>query len=46
VPEEERGNVRTSLPAVAWLVFIALVVALLFLDLFMFHRNAREVPFK
>jgi tellurite resistance protein TerC len=27
------------------LVFVGLVLALLFLDLFVFHRNAREVPF-
>lgn len=35
----------TTFPAWAWLVFIGLVLALLFLDLFVFHRNAREVPF-
>jgi tellurite resistance protein TerC len=33
-------------PLWAWLVFIGLVLALLFLDLFVLHRNAREVPFK
>ncbi len=32
-------------PLWAWLVFVGLVLALLFLDLFVFHRNAREVPF-
>jgi tellurite resistance protein TerC len=30
----------------AWLTFAALVAVLLFLDLFVFHRGAREVPFK
>ena len=33
-------------PALAWLVFIGLVLALLFLDLFVLHRDAREVPFR
>jgi tellurite resistance protein TerC len=33
-------------PLWAWLVFVGLVIALLFLDLFVLHRNAREVPFK
>ncbi len=33
-------------PMWAWLVFVGLVLALLFLDLFVLHRNAREVPFK
>src|SRR5215212_4071976 len=33
-------------PLWAWLVFVGLVLALLFLDLFVLHRNAREVPFK
>jgi hypothetical protein len=34
-------------PLRAWLVFVGLVLALLFLDdLFVLHRNAREVPFK
>ena len=28
------------------MVFVGLVLVLLFLDLFVFHRNAREVPFK
>ncbi len=35
-----------NFPLWAWLVFVGLVLALLFLDLFVFHRNAREVPFK
>ena len=29
----------------AWLAFAALVAVLLFLDLSVFHRGAREVPF-
>jgi tellurite resistance protein TerC len=33
-------------PLWAWLVFVGLVLALLFLDLFVIHRNAREAPFK
>jgi hypothetical protein len=33
-------------PLWAWLVFGGLVLALLILDLFVLHRNAREVPFK
>ena len=33
-------------PLWAWLVFIGIVLALLFLDLFVLHRKAREVPFK
>ena len=33
-------------PLWAWLVFVGLVLALLFLDLFVLHRNARKVPFK
>jgi tellurite resistance protein TerC len=32
-------------PLWAWLVFVGIVLALLFLDLFVLHRNAREVPF-
>jgi TerC family integral membrane protein len=32
-------------PLWAWLVFFGLVLVLLVLDLFVFHRNAREVPF-
>ena len=35
-----------SVPLWAWLVFVGLVLALLFLDLFVLHRKAREVPFK
>jgi hypothetical protein len=31
-------------PLWAWLVFVGIVLALLFLDLFVLHRNAREVP--
>src|SRR3712207_2038418 len=33
-------------PLWAWLVFVGIVLALLFLDLFVLHRNAREVPFR
>jgi tellurite resistance protein TerC len=33
-------------PLWVWLVFVGIVLALLFLDLFVLHRNAREVPFK
>jgi TerC family integral membrane protein len=33
-------------PAWAWLVFFGLVLGLLFLDLFVLHREARAVPFK
>jgi hypothetical protein len=32
-------------PLWAWLVFLGLVLALLILDLFVLHRNARKVPF-
>src|SRR3712207_5891517 len=35
-----------TLPLWAWLTFAALVAVLLFLDLFVFHRGAREVPFR
>jgi hypothetical protein len=38
--------VAPPFPLWAWLVFGGLVLALLFLDLFVLHRNAREVPFK
>lgn len=34
-----------TFPLWAWLTFAALVAVLLFLDLFVFHRGAREVPF-
>ncbi len=34
-----------TFPLWAWLTFAALVLVLLFLDLFVFHRGAREVPF-
>ena len=37
--------VAPPFPLWAWLVFVGLVLALLFLDLFVLHRNAREVPF-
>ena len=35
-----------TFPLWAWLIFAGVVLALLFLDLFVFHRGAREVPFK
>ncbi len=38
--------VAPPFPLWAWLVFLGLVLALLILDLFVLHRNAREVPFK
>jgi tellurite resistance protein TerC len=37
--------VAPPFPLWARLVFIGLVLALLFFDLFVLHRNAREVPF-
>jgi tellurite resistance protein TerC len=38
--------VAPPFPLWAWLVFGGLVLALLFLDLLVLHRNAREVPFR
>ena len=38
--------VAPPFPLWAWLVFVGLVLALLFVDLFLLHRDAREVPFK
>jgi TerC family integral membrane protein len=38
--------VAPPFPLWAWLVFLGLVLALLFVDLFVLHRNAREVPFR
>ncbi len=35
-----------TFPLWAWLVFAGLVSVLLFLDLFVFHRGARQVPFR
>jgi tellurite resistance protein TerC len=35
-----------TFPFWAWAVFVGLVVALLFLDLFVLHRKAKEIPFK
>jgi len=35
-----------TFPLWAWLTFAALVAVLLFLDLFVFHRGAKEVPFR
>ena len=34
-----------SVPLWAWLFFVGLVLTLLVLDLFVFHREAKEVPF-
>jgi tellurite resistance protein TerC len=44
----EGGDAAASVnfPLWAWLVFFGLVVGLLFLDLFVLHRGAREIPFK
>lgn len=36
----------TAFPLWAWLAFAGLVLALLFLDLFVLHRKARKIPFK
>ena len=36
----------STFPLWAWLIFVGVVLALLFLDLFVLHRKAREVPFK
>ena len=33
-------------PPWAWLIFVGLVLVLLFLDLFVFHWDAKEVPFR
>ena len=35
-----------AFPLWAWLVFAGLVLALLLLDLFVLHRNARKISFK
>lgn len=35
-----------TFPLWAWALFIGLVAALLFLDLFVLHRTARKIPFK
>jgi tellurite resistance protein TerC len=35
-----------SFPPWAWFVFVGLVVGLLFLDLFVLHRNAKKIPFR
>lgn len=39
------ASAGVTFPLWAWLVFFGLVAMLLFLDLFVFHREAREVPF-
>jgi tellurite resistance protein TerC len=40
------AGASAAFPTWAWSVFVGLVLALLFLDLFVLHRKAREVPFK
>jgi tellurite resistance protein TerC len=35
-----------TFPLWAWFVFVGLVVGLLFLDLFVLHRNAKKIPFQ
>lgn len=35
-----------NFPVWAWVVFIGLVVGLLFLDLFVLHRDAKKIPFR
>ena len=35
-----------NFPTWAWIVFAGLALGLLFLDLFVFHRGARKIPFK
>lgn len=35
-----------NFPTWAWAVLVGLVAGLLFLDLFVFHRGARKIPFK
>lgn len=37
---------EASFPPWAWAVFVGLTVLLLFLDLFVLHRRAREIPFE
>lgn len=36
----------STFPLWAWLVFVGLVLTLLFIDLFVLHREARKIPFK
>lgn len=40
------ATARVDFPFWAWAVFVGLVAVLLFIDLFVLHRRAREVPFK
>jgi hypothetical protein len=37
--------VALPFPTWSWLAFFGLVLVLLFLDLFVFHRNAKRLPF-
>jgi tellurite resistance protein TerC len=40
------ASTGAAFPTWAWAVFVGLVLVLLFLDLFVLHRQAREVPFR
>jgi tellurite resistance protein TerC len=40
------AGASATFPLWTWLVFAGVVLVLIFLDLFVFHRKAREVPFK
>ena len=40
------AGASATFPLWAWLVFAGVVLVLIFLDLFVFHREAREVPLK
>ena len=40
------AGASATFPLWAWLVFAGVVLVLIFLDFFVFHREAREVPFK
>ena len=38
------ASASTTFPIWAWAIFVGLVVVLLFLDLFVLHRKAKEIP--
>ena len=40
------ATASVTFPFWAWAVFVGMVVTLLFLDLFVLHRKAKEIPFK
>ena len=40
------AGASATFPTWAWFFFFGLVLGLLFLDLFVFHREARAVSFK